>query len=180
MDAKHKYITPANLITFARMLLAPVYICACIHWALYGILVLSIGACTDWLDGFIARKMRCQSDLGILLDPLADKLLCWCALWVITQHLNHIGLNIAASIIVTRDIWICKVRIHAFLRNQKRISLPVSLLAKYKTACLFLSLICLTFYLSEKNILVYRTGTMLLYISSLLTVLSFWQYSQKR
>jgi cardiolipin synthase len=69
-------LTGPNAISFARILLLPV--CAWLlagEWLVAGIVLTSLVAGTDWLDGWLARRTRQISRLGQLLDPLADRLL---------------------------------------------------------------------------------------------------------
>ena len=66
-----------NLLTIIRIFLVPLLIVALLyfHKDITATLIFSIAALTDWLDGHIARKRNQVTDFGILLDPVADKLL---------------------------------------------------------------------------------------------------------
>ncbi len=68
--------TIPNLLTLARLPLAVVlFVCIAQAWWLPGLIVFGIASLTDWLDGFLARKLNQQSALGRSLDPLIDKVL---------------------------------------------------------------------------------------------------------
>src|SRR5262249_44433724 len=75
--------TLANLFTFARIVLIPIF-----GWLWYhkdgarALWVFAIAVVTDLVDGFLARWLNQRSRLGALLDPIADKLLVLCALVV--------------------------------------------------------------------------------------------------
>ncbi|MDD4000402.1 MAG: CDP-alcohol phosphatidyltransferase family protein [Bacilli bacterium] len=73
---KNKVFTIPNLLSFARILLIPVFIYFYIYQEkyLYSSLVLVLSGVTDVIDGFIARSFNMISNLGRILDPIADKL----------------------------------------------------------------------------------------------------------
>ena len=74
-DQKNKILTIPNMLTTLRILLVPVFIRAYLHRpGVLPIVILSVSALTDLLDGQIARRFNQVSDLGKLLDPVADKL----------------------------------------------------------------------------------------------------------
>jgi cardiolipin synthase (CMP-forming) len=84
---------------------------------------------TDFFDGYLSRKWGVVSDLGRLLDPVADKLLVAVLLVMLCAH--GIGHPLAVSAIVFRELFISGLR--EFLQ-ERRIVLHVSKIAKYKTA----------------------------------------------
>lgn len=95
------------------------------------LVVFALAAATDWLDGRIARAFNLTSDLGRMLDSIADKLLiavtllCLCAIGVID------GLNVlAAALILMREIAISGLREHLGGRG---VTMPPTSLAKWKT-----------------------------------------------
>ena len=79
-------VTIPNLLTFLRMALIPVFASLLFYgysgWAL---LVFLIAGISDGVDGFIARRFRQESELGTILDPIADKLLMTVAFIVLTM-----------------------------------------------------------------------------------------------
>jgi cardiolipin synthase len=82
-------ITVPNLLTFLRMALIPVFAILLYYgqsgWAL---IVFFIAGISDGVDGFIARRFNQESELGTILDPIADKLLMTTAFIILT--LPHI------------------------------------------------------------------------------------------
>jgi cardiolipin synthase len=124
-----------NLLTLSRIAAIPVLVAlvvlrtpsgdlaACILFALAGI--------TDWLDGRIARQQKLLSDLGRMLDPIADKLLVGATLMVLagTSRLSEFGLY-PAIIIMCREILVSGLR--EYLAGLS-VGLPVTRLAKWKT-----------------------------------------------
>ena len=77
--------TVANLLTFLRMALIPVFAIMLVYhnegWAL---IVFTIAGVSDGIDGFIARRMKQESELGTIIDPIADKLLMTTAFVMLT------------------------------------------------------------------------------------------------
>lgn len=124
-----------NFLTTFRIVIIPILILSfyipgrishIIAAALFG-----IAAITDYFDGYLARKMKAQSNFGKCLDPIADKLL------VIVTIVMLIKFNpsdqlilIAGLIIICREVLVSGLR--EFLA-EFRVSVPVSKLAKYKT-----------------------------------------------
>ena len=68
----------ANIVTCSRVLLIPVvialYYSSIPHAAILAAIVFAIASLTDWLDGYLARKLKQTSPFGAFLDPVADKL----------------------------------------------------------------------------------------------------------
>src|SRR6201994_2812702 len=94
-------------------------------------LLFSAAAITDYFDGKLARSRRQQSDLGRMLDPIADKLLVGAALMMLVgkHRLSALGLY-PAIVIMLREILVSGLR--EYLAGI-RIGLPVTRLAKWKT-----------------------------------------------
>ncbi|MBT8225077.1 MAG: CDP-alcohol phosphatidyltransferase family protein [Dactylosporangium sp.] len=71
-----RVVTLANVISFGRLIGVPIvlYLLLVAHEPAMAVVVLVIGGTSDWVDGYIARRLRQVSRLGTLLDPLADRL----------------------------------------------------------------------------------------------------------
>lgn len=71
-----RILTVPNLISFARLLGVPLflYLFLAVRADVAALVVLAIGGTTDWVDGYVARRLRQVSRLGELLDPFADRL----------------------------------------------------------------------------------------------------------
>ena len=169
-------LTASNVITIMRFIMAPLFIVAMSYHPLIGLSILVVATFSDWLDGHLARIHHTQTELGALLDPLADKAMSLACLTVININLQNPGLMLASAVIVIRDLTLSYFRVRLQKNKQKSSALKVSGMGKFKTALLFFSQILLIFYLYYNISLVYRVGSVLLYASSLLTLVSFWQY----
>ncbi|MDE2006070.1 MAG: CDP-diacylglycerol--glycerol-3-phosphate 3-phosphatidyltransferase, partial [Rhodospirillales bacterium] len=104
-------------------------------------LVFGVAAATDWLDGHLARSRRQSSELGRMLDPIADKLLVGASLMVLAGEGRLSGFTLfPAILILLREILVSGLR--EYLAGI-RIGLPVSRLAKWKTGVQLVAVGCL-------------------------------------
>jgi len=121
-----------NAITFSRLLLAAVFVWALDRGGAAGSLValvtFSVAAATDWLDGYLARKLGLVTPLGKLLDPLADKILV-CAAFVFMSTLGFAPVWVTA-LIIAREFLVTGLRQIAVEAGQV---LAADRLGKWKT-----------------------------------------------
>lgn len=175
-----RLFTVPNVLTYARIVAVPLVAAAFyLHgdtgrWLAFWIF---LGASlTDWFDGYLARVFRQQSVLGRMLDPIADKLLVAVCLLVLVREGTISDLSLwAAVIILMREIFVSGLR--EFLA-ELRVSVPVSWLAKWKTA---VQLIALGFLLlgPAGNAIVpgcVPIGLTLLWLSALITLYTGFDY----
>ncbi len=124
-----------NVLTLSRIAAIPLLVVfVALHqtWADFAAcLVFAVAAITDYFDGMLARSRRQQSDLGRMLDPIADKLLVAATLMMLVGQgrLSALGLY-PAIVIMLREILVSGLR--EYLAGI-RIGLPVTRLAKWKT-----------------------------------------------
>lgn len=125
-------MTLPNAITLSRLVLAAVFVFAMEHSGPVGHAValasFSIAAATDWLDGYLARRMGLVTPLGKLLDPLADKILV-CAAFVFMSKLSFAPVWITA-LIIAREFLVTGLRQIAIEAGQV---IPADRLGKWKT-----------------------------------------------
>src|SRR3954468_10526081 len=92
-------MTTANKVTILRMLLIPFFVVEALYYVKTGkewfrlaaILAFGIAAICDGVDGYIARHYNQRSELGAILDPLADKLLLVSGIVLLSLHNPHLG-----------------------------------------------------------------------------------------
>lgn len=98
-----RFLNLPNLVSISRMLSGPVIGWMIMNeWYVPSFCALVISGTTDWLDGFLARKMNIDSVFGSYLDPLADKVLIGCvAVAMVEKGLLHPGL---VGLVVLRDV----------------------------------------------------------------------------
>lgn len=130
-----------NLLTYGRVLAVPL-VAACLfaqviyeggiwlRWVALGIFI--VAAITDYFDGYLARAWSQHSAIGRMLDPIADKLLVGIVLMMLAADGTILGWSLwAAMVILAREILVSGLR--EFLA-ELRVSVPVTRLAKWKTA----------------------------------------------
>ena len=127
-------------------------------------------AATDWLDGFLARKLNQTSSFGAFLDPVADKFLV-CASLLVLVHLQRADVFVAL-IIIGREIAISALR-EWMAELGKRNSVAVSWIGKVKTAS---QMAALAWLLWRPNIWVEYAGIALFFVAAILTLWSMFQY----
>jgi CDP-diacylglycerol--glycerol-3-phosphate 3-phosphatidyltransferase/cardiolipin synthase len=171
-----------NILTWLRILLIPVFVTVFYlddntlspHLKnLFSTSVFFLAAFTDWLDGYLARKLNQFSAFGAFLDPVADKLMVAAALIVLVK-LGRAD-AIIAFIIIGREITISALREWMAQLGESR-SVAVSLLGKLKTTFQMIAILLLLYhdYLLGFNCQI--LGSLLLYLAALLTLWSMGYY----
>ena len=139
-------ISLPNVLTYARIAAVPALV-ACFmliegetgRWAAFWLFV--VAAITDWLDGYLARRLEQQSTLGRMLDPIADKLIVGAALIMLVHDRTIDGVSMwAALVVLCREILVSGLR--EFLA-ELNVKVHVTALAKWKTAVQMVALACL-------------------------------------
>jgi len=134
-------------------------------------------AVTDWLDGFLARRMKQESAFGQFLDPVADKLIVAAALLVLL-NMDRVQVWVAL-IIIGREITISALREWMALVGAGK-SVAVHLVGKLKTTA---QMIAIPFLLLNDKIFTWldcaRVGTWLIWVASFLTLWSMFYYLKK-
>jgi len=171
-----------NLLTWLRILLIPVFVSVFYlsdstlspHLKnLIATAVFLLAAITDWLDGYLARKLNQFSAFGEFLDPVADKLMVAAALIVLVK-LGRAD-AIIAFIIIGREITISALREWMAKLGESR-SVAVSMLGKVKTTFQMIAIMLLLYHERLLGIDIQLIGSWLLDIAALLTLWSMGYY----
>jgi CDP-diacylglycerol--glycerol-3-phosphate 3-phosphatidyltransferase len=134
-------------------------------------------ALTDWADGYLARRLNQTSSFGAFLDPVADKFLV-CAALIVLVHLNRLH-ALVALVIIGREIAISSLREWMAQIGASR-SVAVHLLGKVKTSVQMTAIPFLLYDGRLFGVIDTRVwGTVLIYLSAVLTVWSMVYYLQK-
>lgn len=135
-----------NLITVLRVLLIPIFILLFYlpyHWSyLAASSVFAFAAATDWLDGYLARRLEQSTPFGAFLDPVADKLMVAVALVLLVQEHGNLWLTLPAAVIIGREIVVSALR-EWMAEIGARAHVAVSNMGKWKTAAQMLALVIL-------------------------------------
>ena len=176
-----------NLITLSRIILIPLIIA--LYYLPYELLsdhgkniaassVFILAAATDWLDGYLARRLNQMSAFGEFLDPVADKLIVAGAL-IILVYLQRVDV-LVALIIIGREIGISALREWMAKVGQAK-SVAVAFIGKLKTVSQMVAIPLLLYH--EELILglpdAQWLGTVLINIAAVLTVASMLYYLRK-
>lgn len=177
------FLTIPTLMTWTRIVAIPLIVgvfylnLAPVDRNLIATAMFVVFAATDWLDGFLARKLNQTSSFGAFLDPVADKFLV-CASLLVLVHLQRADVFVAL-IIIGREIAISALREWMALIGATK-SVAVHMLGKVKTT---VQMIAIPFLLFDGVLFdVINThvwGTWLIWLSAILTVWSMIYYLQK-
>ncbi len=175
-----------NLLTLSRIAAIPaLVVLALVHAPatdLAACVLFSTAAVTDWLDGHLARSRKQLSDLGRMLDPIADKLLVGASLMLLagSGRLALWGLY-PAIVILLREILVSGLREYlAGLRGA--VGLPVTRLAKWKTGFQMGALGTLLAGNTGASVIgldvlpISAIGGAMLWIAAVLTLVTGWDY----
>ncbi|WP_186289585.1 CDP-diacylglycerol--glycerol-3-phosphate 3-phosphatidyltransferase [Methylomonas sp. HW2-6] len=138
-------------------------------------LIFLIAGVTDWLDGYLARKMNMQTAFGAFLDPVADKLMVAIVLVLIVQEQGNPFLAVPAAVIIGREIAIASLR-EWMAEIGQRAKVKVSLLGKWKTTAQMTAVSLLLYREDLFGLPINSIGYWLLYLSAILTLWSMVNY----
>lgn len=171
-----------NLLTLSRILAVPLFVLLMWdgNWMTYAAAfgLFCLAGITDYLDGYLARAQGAVSKLGIFLDPIADKIMV-AAVIVMLIHNDAIKgwTMLPALVILLREIAVSGLR--EFLAGLQ-VSLPVSRLAKWKTALQMVALGALLLGQASQHFLpalpVHEVGIVCLFLAAALTLVTGWDY----
>ncbi|MBB4570184.1 CDP-diacylglycerol--glycerol-3-phosphate 3-phosphatidyltransferase [Rhizobium leucaenae] len=182
--ASRAYSIP-NLLTYGRILCVPlIVLCFFIEGKLEGsdfarwiaLWIFIVASITDFLDGYLARIWNQTSNIGRMLDPIADKLLVSAILLLVAADGTIAGWSLwAAIIILCREILVSGLR--EYLAALK-VSVPVTRIAKWKTTAQLVAIAFLLAGPAGDKVLPYttETGIVLLWIAALLTIYTGYDY----
>lgn len=171
-----------NLLTWLRIILIPLFVgifyfekswVSAANQNLVATVIFAAAAITDWLDGWLARRLNQTSAFGAFLDPVADKLMVAAALIVLVQ-IERVD-AIIALIIIGREITISALREWMAKIGEAK-SVAVSFLGKIKTVSQMIAIPLLLYHDRIGAFDPQRTGTWLIYIAALLTLISMAYY----
>lgn len=126
-----------NTITITRICMIPVLVAVFYlpfkNHLLFAAGIFAIAAATDWVDGYLARRLGQMTKLGAFLDPVADKLMVAIALVLLVERYDTIIFTLAACVIIGREIVVSALR-EWMAELGQRTSVAVSYVGKVKTA----------------------------------------------
>ena len=166
-----------NFITIARILLAPIIL----FFLIFGnyflcIILFFLAGLTDYFDGYLARKYNAESQIGEILDPIADKILIVFLLIGLSVQLDSFLMAFLSSLIIAREIGIAALRDYS---SRKNISdrTKVTYLAKIKTSLQLFSIGSYLFALTISFNLLILISDIFLIIATLITIYTGYEYT---
>jgi CDP-diacylglycerol--glycerol-3-phosphate 3-phosphatidyltransferase len=166
-----------NSITLLRILLIPVFVWLYLEptpeRALWAGLVFATAAFTDFLDGYLARRSGQITNLGKLLDPVADKLLVASGLILLVQF-QQVAVWLAI-VMIARELIVTGARAVA---AKEGFIVPADSLGKFKVVGQIGGILCLIFQGAwlEAQAFLSSVGIILLYVALVLSLVSGWKY----
>lgn len=168
-----------NTLTALRIVLVPILVIVFylpFSWTpMACAAIFALAALTDWADGFLARRLSQVSTFGAFLDPVADKLMVAVALVLLLHRDPQLWLAIPAAIIISREIVVSALR-ELMAELGQRATVAVATLGKVKTVSQMTALLLMLYRHDMGPIPVYLTGSVLLYVATVLTIWSMVIY----
>ena len=177
-------LTTPNLLTLFRMALIPVVV-VLYFMPIAGVYVTAVfllAGLTDWLDGYLARRLEQTSQFGEFLDPVADKLVVAAVLVllgsdgdVLARVVSQKLFIVAVVVIIGREIAVSALR-EWVAQSGARAGMAVSTLGKVKTT---VQIIAIALLLYSQDLVGFPTllvGELMLYVASALTIWSMAGY----
>ena len=175
-----------NLLTLLRILLIPFFFVVYLidaDWSnQLATFIFVVAALTDWLDGYLARRLNQYTTFGAFLDPVADKLIVATALVLLATDEKVLNLVLSVplftasvAIIIGREIAISALR-EWMAELGKRASVAVSYIGKVKTTLQLTAISLLIYQEPLRGIPIFKLGEILLFIAAALTLYSMVVY----
>jgi len=167
-----------NLMTLSRIVLAIVIFLLLVidNYLEIALALFMLAGFTDYIDGYLARKYSLTSQLGEILDPIADKILIIFLFFGLALNLSSYLIGFIGSCIISRELWVSALR-DLNSRNLNIDATKVTFLAKIKTTIqLFTIFIYLTSLAFNKMLLI-LFGDVFLIISLLITLYTGYIYT---
>lgn len=172
-------LTIPTLLTLFRILLIPVLVVVFYldyRWTNFAAaFVFTLGAITDWADGWIARRYGMHSAFGAFLDPVADKLAVTVALFIVVEAHPTAWLALLSAVIVGREITISALR-EWMAEVGQRGHVKVATVGKIKTIVQMVAIVCLLYEADWLGLPIFWIGEWLLAAAAALTLWSGFAY----
>ncbi|GAA5444603.1 CDP-diacylglycerol--glycerol-3-phosphate 3-phosphatidyltransferase [Microbulbifer sp. NBRC 101763] len=172
-------MTLANQLTLLRVALIPVLVLVFYlpyKWSyIASAVIFAAAAATDWLDGYLARKLNQSTAFGAFLDPVADKLMVATALVLLVGLHKSAWFTVAAAVIICREIAVSGLR-EWMAELGQRSSVAVSYVGKIKTTAQMAAIIVLLAFDVRDFPVMETLGYLLLYVAAALTLWTMVMY----
>ncbi len=172
-------LTLPTVLTLGRLVLVPILVLLFylpFEWAgPAAAVVFALGGFTDWLDGYLARRLNQSSSFGAFLDPVADKVMVAVVLVMLVQANPYLWMALPAMVIIGREIVISALR-EWMAEIGQRAQVAVSSLGKIKTVAQIAALLLMLYHDPIGALPTFLVGVGLLYLAAVLTLYSMVVY----
>jgi CDP-diacylglycerol--glycerol-3-phosphate 3-phosphatidyltransferase len=160
-----------NILTLSRIFFAALIFVLLISPDGYSLalILFFFAGITDYFDGYFARKYNATSQLGEILDPIADKILILFVLFGLAINLSSYLIGFIGATIITREIWVGALR-DLNARNGNSGATKVTFLAKIKTTIQLFTIFIYLFGLAINSMLTIVIADIFLFISLFITL----------
>ena len=168
-----------NILTFSRIFLAALIFLLLMSPDRYllSLILFFVAGITDYFDGYLARKYNAISQLGEILDPIADKILILFVLFGLAINLSSYLVGFIGAIIITREIWVGALRDFNARQNKSHIT-KVTFIAKMKTTIQFITISVYLLGLSLNYMLLIVLADILLVMAMIITLYTGYIYTR--
>ncbi len=168
-----------NLLTFSRIVLAAIIFLLLMSPDGYflAFILFLIAGLTDYFDGYLARKYNSVSEIGEILDPIADKILIVFVLFGLAINLSSYFIGFFGALIIAREVWVGALRDFNARHNRSHLT-KVSFLAKIKTTVQLFTIMSYLFGLAINNMLILVISDIFLLISFIITLYTGLEYTK--
>lgn len=168
-----------NTLTLLRIVLLPVLVVLFylpVKWSdMACAIVFALAAITDWLDGYLARKLNQSTPFGAFLDPVADKLMVAIALVLLAERFSAWWFTLPAVVIICREIVISALR-EWMAELGARTTVAVSYIGKLKTTMQLVAIFGFLYVGADASGISFSIVMVMLYLAALLTLWSMVIY----
>lgn len=172
-------LNAANIVTVSRVFMIPIVII--LHYSdlphhnLLAAALFAIASLTDWLDGYLARKLNQTSDFGAFLDPVADKLLVVMAMVLLAANHPSIWFVLPTAVIIAREVFVSALREWMANSNQRNL-VKVGYIGKVKTTVQMIAITILLAVDAATPEVILWLGYVLIYVSAVFSLWSMVTY----
>ena len=167
-----------NFLTLMRILLAVAISLILIaeEGYIFALILFLLAGISDFFDGYFARKYDASSEIGEILDPIADKILVVFLLVTLSVTLSSFLLAFSTACIISREIWVSALRDFSARKNISNAT-KVTFLAKVKTSVQLFTIFLYLTALATNIMILIIFADLFLIISVLITLLTGYDYT---
>ena len=145
---------------------------------IYALILFIFAGLSDFFDGYFARKYDATSQIGEILDPVADKILIIFILFSLCVNLSSFLIAFSASLMISREIWISALRDFSARNGISEVT-KVTFLAKIKTSIQLFTIFLYLLALSINNMIIIIFADIFIIMSVLITIYTGLEYTMK-